>query len=65
MGGGRRMKIIKLSDKKFWQLQKYVNDHVEFIIDSCAGCNDNDLLEKLMEKSKPIFDLQESMMEAE
>jgi hypothetical protein len=65
MGGGRRMKIIKLSDKKFWQLQKYVNDHVEFIIDSCAGCNDNDLLEKLMEKSKPIFDLQESMMEVE
>jgi|TARA_Y100000289_G_scaffold57130_1_gene61324 hypothetical protein len=65
MGGRRRMKIIKLSDKKFWQLQKYVNDHVEFIIDSCAGCNDNDLLEKLMEKSKPIFDLQESMMEAE
>ena len=59
------MKIIKLSDKKFWQLQKYVNDHVEFIIDSCAGCNDSDLLEKLMEQSKPIFDLQESMMEAE
>tara|TARA_B100000282_G_scaffold173266_1_gene125650 strand:+ start:248 stop:427 length:180 start_codon:yes stop_codon:yes gene_type:complete len=59
------MKIIKLSDKKFWQLQKYVNDHVEFINDSCAGCNDNDLLEELMEKSKPIFDLQESMMEAE
>ena len=59
------MKIIKLSDKKFKQLKKYVDDHCEFIIDSCAGCNDNDLLEKLMEKSKPIFDLQESMMEAE
>ena len=38
------MKVIKLSDKKFKKLKKYVDDHCEFIIDSCVGSNDSYLL---------------------
>ena len=55
------MKIIKLSDKKFKKLKKYVDDHCEFIIDSCAGSNDSYLLETLMQRNEPMFDLQESL----
>ena len=57
------MKIIKLSDKKFKQLKKYVDNHCEFIIDSCVGSNDSYLLETLMERNEPMFDLQESLNE--
>ena len=57
------MKIIKLSDKKFKQLKKYVDDHCEFIIDSCVGINDSYAHETLMERNKPMFDLQEAINE--
>ena len=59
------MKIIKLSDKKFKQLKKYVDDHCEFIIDSCVGSNDSYLLETLMQRNKAMFDLQESLEEVQ
>ena len=59
------MKIIKLTDKKFKQLKKYVDDHCEFITDSCIGSNDSYLHETLMQRNEPMFDLQELLEDVE
>tara|TARA_R100000234_G_scaffold3077_1_gene2532 strand:- start:11 stop:187 length:177 start_codon:yes stop_codon:yes gene_type:complete len=56
------MKIIKLSDKEFKQLKKYVDFLCTYIFDKGLETN-RFYLHELMEKHEPLFDLQESLEE--
>ena len=58
------MKKIKLSEKKFQQLKKYVDSLCTYIFDKGLETN-RFYLRELMEKHEPLFDLQESLEEVE
>ena len=58
------MKKIKLSDKKFKQLKKYVDSLCSYIFDKGLETN-RFYLRELMEKHEPLFDLQELLEEVQ
>jgi hypothetical protein len=65
MGGGRRMKIIKLSDKQFYKLQEFIEKECDYVSEIASEYIDTEIGNELIEDNKPLFDLQETLEEVE
>jgi hypothetical protein len=65
MGGGRRMKIIKLSDKQFFKLQEFIEKECDYVSEIASEYIDSEIGNELIEDNKPLFDLQETLEEVE
>lgn len=66
MGGGRRMKTIKLSNKNFKLFKEFCEEWIDErneLIDECSDCGDYDQIGELVEHI--IFDVYEKIKEVE
>ena len=59
------MKIIKLSDKKFEQLKKYVIGSCETIMDRSLDWGDSDYAEKILDTNEILFEFRSILEEVE
>ena len=57
MGGGRRMKIIKLNDIQFDEIKEFIDKKCESIVERSLDWGDSSFGEELMEVNQPLFDL--------
>jgi hypothetical protein len=65
MGGGRRMKIIKLSDKQFYKLQEFIEKECDYVSEIASEYIDSEIGNELIEDNKPLFDLYEKLSEVQ
>ena len=65
MGGGRRMKIIKLSDKQFYKLQEFIEKECDYVSEIASEYIDSEIGNELIEDNKPLFDLHEKLSEVQ
>ena len=59
------MKIIKLSDKKFEQLKKYVIGSCETIMDRSLDWGDSDYAEEILDTNEILFEFRSILEEVE
>ena len=59
------MKIIKLSDKKFEQLKKYVIGSCENIMDRSLDWGDSDYAEEILDTNEILFEFRSILEEVE
>ena len=57
------MKIIKLSDKKFDKLQKFIEKECDYVSDIASEYIDSEIGNELIEDNKPLFDLHKKLLE--
>lgn len=57
------MKIIKLSDKQFNELQEFIEKECDYVSEIASEYIDSEIGNELIEDNKPLFDLQESLKE--
>ena len=57
------MKIIKLSDKQFYKLQKYIEKTCDDINEVASQHIDSETGNELIEFNKPLFDLHKKLSE--
>ena len=65
MGGGTRMKIIKLSDKQFYKLQEFIEKECDYVSEIASEYIDSEIGNELIEDNKPLFDLHEKLSEVQ
>ena len=61
MGGGRRMKTIKLSNKKFDKLEKFIERECDYILDRASDYIDTETANELIKNNESLFDLQKAI----
>ena len=61
MGGGRKMKTIKLSNKKFDKLEKFIERECDYILDRASDYIDTETANELIKNNESLFDLQEAI----
>ena len=59
------MKIIKLSDKKFEQLKKYVIGSCETIMDRSLDWSDSDYAEEILDTNEILFEFRSILEEVD
>ena len=57
------MKIIKLFDKQFNELEEFIEKECDYILDKASEYIDSEVGNQLMEHNKPLFDLQKALSE--
>ena len=59
------MKIIKLSDKQFNELEKFIEKECDYVSEIASEYIDSEIGNELIEDNKPLFDLQKTLEEVE
>ena len=59
------MKIIKLSNKQFNELQEFIEKECDYVSEIASEYIDSEIGNELIEDNKPLFDLQETLEEVE
>ena len=57
------MKIIKLSNKKFDKLEKFIERECDYILDRASDYIDTETANELIKNNESLFDLQEAINE--
>jgi hypothetical protein len=57
------MKIIKLSNKQFNELEEFIEKECDYILDKASEYIDSEIGNELIENNKPLFDLQAALRE--
>ncbi len=57
------MKIIKLSDKQFNELEEFIEKECDYVSDIASEYIDSEIGNELLENNKPLFDLQRTLSE--
>ena len=57
------MKIIKLSNKKFDKLQKFIEKECDYVSEIASEYIDSEIGNELIENNKPLFDLNKTLSE--
>jgi hypothetical protein len=57
------MKIIKLSDKEFNELEKFIEKECDYVSEIASEYIDSEIGNELIEDNKPLFDLQKVLSE--
>ena len=57
------MKIIKLSNKKFDKLQKFIEKECDYVSEIASEYIDSEIGNELIENNKILFDLQKALSE--
>ena len=52
MGGGTRMKIIKLSDKQFNELEEFIEKECDYVSDIASEYIDSEIGNELIDKQQ-------------
>mgnify|MGYP003116717889 FL=1 len=55
------MKIIKLSNKKFYKLEKFIEKECDYILDRASDYIDTETANELIKNNESLFDLQEAI----
>ena len=55
------MKIIKLSNKKFDKLEKFIERECDYILDRASDYIDTETANELIKNNESLFDLQEAI----
>ena len=55
------MKIIKLSDKQFNKLEKFIERECDYILDRASDYIDTETANELIKNNESLFDLQEAI----
>ncbi len=63
MGGERIMKIIKLSNKQFNELEEFIEKECDYVSEIASEYIDSEIGNKLIEDNKPLFDLHKKLLE--
>ena len=59
------MKIIKLSDKQFNELEEFIEKECDYVSEIASEYIDSEIGNELIEDNKPLFDLQETLEEVQ
>ena len=59
------MKIIKLSDKQFNELEEFIEKDCDYVSDIASEYIDSEIGNELIEDNKPLFDLQKTLEEVQ
>ncbi len=59
------MKIIKLSNKKFDKLQKFIEKECDYVSEIASEYIDSEIGNELIEDNKPLFELKAILEEVE
>jgi hypothetical protein len=65
MGGGRRMKIIKLNDIQFNEIKEFIDKKCESIVERSLDWGDSSFGEELIKVNEPLFELKAILEEVE
>ena len=57
------MKIIKLSDKQFNELEEFIEKECDYVSEIASEYIDSEIGNELLEDNKPLFDLQKALSE--
>ena len=55
------MKIIKLSDKQFNELEEFIKKECDYVSDIASEYIDSEIGNELLEDHKPLFDLHKKL----
>ena len=59
------MKIIKLSNKQFYKLQKFIEKECDYVSEIASEYIDSEIGNQLIEDNKPLFDLHKKLSEVQ
>ena len=57
------MKIIKLSNKQFNDLEQFIEKECDYVSEIASEYIDSEIGNELIENNKPLFDLQRTLSE--
>ena len=57
------MKIIKLSNKQFNELEEFIEKECDYVSEIASEYIDSEIGNELLEDNKPLFDLQRTLNE--
>ena len=59
------MKVIKLSDKQFNELQEFIEKECDYVSEIASDYIDSEIGNELIEDNKPLFDLHKKLSEVQ